>query len=399
MVKLLLKHKPDANLVDTFGKKVYERAKTSEIAALIQSYAFSSQFAKTVYTTKGSQGFFAVTARETVNAASKSVGRGSVRTPEKSPTRATPVSHGQGVGKDGLSTAVKKELNKLAEGSGRERVNEIIKLYLSKMKGKMNKALTSKLQSELATQLTSTEAELRKCLGDDFSKGSTQTLNCAMQLFNLRMEQTLKKHGVEVQPEMLLGSGDITGILNSGDVYCGYTEPNATIIDTLKLLSKTPIKPKRRALSPMAASQPFNEDSDLGICVMTFIGSQLERLSNDLMSELSAKLGDDLARALELMKATYLASNHTSFERLGREIEQKVSSTFNDRFTRITKNIKDRYRKSEIERKVLTTTSLREGRERSEDAMSERLEPDLMDKLKSARLSKQSGTIPFITAS
>ncbi len=383
MVKLLLKHKPDIGVIDRFGKKIYERAKTPEIAALVQSYEFAQQFSGKAPSTP-----------------SKSPGHKNFSSDRKNP----------------LCSTIKKEFSKVADACGNERVTELIRAYMGKMQGRISWALTEKLESELAVQLSNTDAELRKYLGEDFMKSSTKAVASAMQLFNMNMEQALKRNGVESQPEMLLNDEEVGDIMRSGEVNCNYTEPNATLIDTLKLLSKTPVKPaplpfsatargsvtnpilkpkpetkRDRALSPQP-TRPGEDESDLGVCLMSYMAGQFESKSAELEKSLCARVKADVSSALENMKAAFASANHSSFARLQQALEQKVNNIVSDKITRVAKSLQEKLKRENAARRSSDIATLSfQLQEQEKEKIRTRCEA--AERFRSARLSRRSGTL------
>ena len=307
MVKLLLKHNPDLNITDKFGKKIYEKAKTAEIAAIIQSASVANQFTR-----------------------SKSVATLKAGT--------SPITEP----KNGLYNAAKRDLIKMSQGPNHDQITELMRAYMEKMKEKISHALSKELEEALATQILKIGEELGRYLSEDFLAGGTKALENSLQLFNIRMEDTLRKHGIEPTQDLLLTDEEFDTAANPENVV--YTEPNNNemLVESMKLISKSPRREQR-----ILSSGERSPEAELGINMMSYVGAMFEKMGQELLTTLSAKIRADMRIAIGTIRSSFATTNHESFEKFMREVENKISYLMKEKMTRISKSIKDKVQKTE----------------------------------------------------
>jgi len=315
MVRFLLKNNPDLTICDKFGKKIYERAKTKEIARMITQNSVSLV---------------------------KSQSSASLLDRQKNLESVDALK---------MKTMAKKEFKKMAENNGPNNTLDITKAYMQKMKEKIGEELSQEISKIIEEQFSGVYADLQKFLGQNFFATSGNVFESSLKLFNIKLQDALKKQGIELAPEMLLSNEDINNAIYKQNEDILYTEPNNnTLIDTIKLLSKTPIKKDSKKLLKSPKTNLLincEENKELGIPIMSYIGGLFNKMSQELIQNLSVKIAKDVKNNIDILKATFIASNQKSFDRLSKEMQSKITNILNEKFVRITKSMTDKIRKEE----------------------------------------------------
>ena len=350
VVQLLLEHEPALQDLDKFGKTAADKAQSTAIAALIQSSLLKAQFAEQRGGRDARPRFFSP--RKSMPQLSKPSGRS--RPIQKSPRR-----------------PARKLVGNLVQSVGASRARELLDGFMEKMKRKVSTALDVEVGRELGEQLEKADASLQKSLLDHFCQQRQATIRHAVQVFNSKMEEALKKRGLEFTADLRLESDDVAKLLQDSDVDCQYIIPNPTLMTTLKTSSsKRPLSP------PGTRTRPDSSEPQLGLDLIGFLGTQFEQMSSQLRRTLATAIAGNMQEAFGQLKTVYLASNKTSFDFLKRDLSRKLDTTLKEKLTR-----------AELRHSTARTQS-----KRGLPAPSESLSPSRTERAQPAHRSLWTGT-------
>jgi len=310
-VKTLLSHDANVHAVDKFGKKAYEKAKTLEIARLIQESALITGL-DTIPSQPDAENTL-----EKLNFQSES-NPSSMATFQQSDTC--------------TASNTKKDPST---------PRPLLQAFIGKMKGKLHQGILKNIINEFTEIINDTNSDLRKEINQILKNECENTLSSAIDAFNSAMFGLLSKHKVRIDPKFLISEEDLSKDINL----------NFMLTDSPVKIPKSSSSPRSKPIK-MAKNQypnsilkksntgsitPSTESNDM-ICS---VGSQLEQIGTGLMNELKMNMKSEINQTTRKIHSDICNEIHSIFNGFKTQLENSLGNLMKEKIIRLCKQMKE----------------------------------------------------------
>ncbi len=283
-VELLLGYGPDLAAVDKFGKRVHEKARNPEIAALLLA------------------------------AERGEIGQRQNEVPET-----------MGLGTEGthmttlrLSPAARRKLREITEGQDRAALNG----FVQKIRGQLQDRVNEQVEQGFRVGMKTAEEELVREMNRQFAEAQGQARKESANAFNGTIGEIMRKNRVKPDAKCLLALPDLGC---DEDHPFSDLKPEDEPAGFVRELEATP-----------------SED------IMAILEPQLESICQEITSTVSQRLDQDMAKRLAQVRSTMREEMRHAFSEFTAKMETSIASQLREKVIRVSKQISEKNKRRAI---------------------------------------------------